>query len=123
MLRFHQPDSSILGDSLAKETDHADIDSCQAARLVFGFLWLARPTRADALTARTPIPQDGALQSAITKAENDFHSDLTGARSLGDKAALAQRIFETSEDEQQDKLRRYALLVLARDTAAQSARA
>ncbi len=89
--------------------------------LVFGFLWLARPTRADAPDARTPIPQDGALQSAITKAENDFHSDLTGARSLGDKAALAQRIFETSEDEQQDKLRRYALLVLARDTAARSA--
>lgn len=131
--RDPSPDSSIFGDRpAARATPKPDapiVQSPPGAPLPEAPVTppperdpdpVAPPAESTRVTPKAPVPDAAALK-AYTKLLNELYGKkISAARTSQDKTALAKGILKTGREEEKDSVARFAILTLARDTAAEA---
>ncbi|MDB5171919.1 MAG: hypothetical protein JWN51_692 [Phycisphaerales bacterium] len=76
------------------------------------------PAESARITPKAPVPDASALKAATKQVDAVYSKDLANARNPGSKGALAKKMIVAGVEEPGGSATRFALLALARDTAA-----
>ncbi|MCA9269478.1 MAG: hypothetical protein KDA41_13445, partial [Planctomycetales bacterium] len=82
----------------------------------------ASPLTPKSPPARAEVPNSDDLREATRKAREVFAAEIEAAKTIVQKAALAQKLVATARDSGDDSVARYALLELAREYEVQAGR-